>query len=187
MRALNDHEKRTIRRAAVGILIYLVLFYGLRGFSKLESARSDYQKLVRDAQRIRLELQPYENKALLIEKLRQGLQMDLAKLSKATLVAETSAAIQKAAQSGGIQLGPIRESPARTSAKELTSMQLEGVGQVPAVLALLHRLETLGYPLLIDSVQITPEAAKPGMVKVSLTVIILDYDQWKNEKAPPHA
>ena len=91
---------------------------------------------------------------------------------------EASAAIQNAAKSGGIQLGPMRESPARTSAKELTSMQLEGNGSVSAVMTLLHRLETVGYPLIIDSLQITPDT-KPGKVKVNLTIVILDYEQWK--------
>jgi hypothetical protein len=101
-----------------------------------------------------------------------------------SLVAEASAAIQKAASSGGIQLGPIRESPARTSSKELASMQLEGTGPIPAAMGLLHRLQSLGYPLIVDSVQITPDATKPGMVKLNLTIIILDFEQWKTEELP---
>ena len=63
-------------------------------------------------------------------------------------------------------------------------MQLEGTGPIPAVMTLLHRLETLGYPLIVDSVQITGDATKPGMVKVNLTIIILDFDSWKNAEAP---
>ena len=106
--------------------------------------------------------------------------MDPGKLSKASLVAEASAAIQKAARNGGVQIGPVRESPARTSATELTSMQLEGVGPVPAVMTLLHRLETVGFPLIVDSVQINPEPSRPGTLKLSLTIVILDFDQWKN-------
>ena len=26
--------------------------------------------------------------------------------------------------------------------------------------------------------------AKPGMIKLSLTIVILNFDQWKNEEAP---
>src|SRR5437773_38195 len=91
------------------------------------------------------------------------------------------------------------ESPARPSAKELASIQLEISGQVQAVITLLHRLDTLGYPLIIDSVQINSGAGRqsgpaggrtgpmeptgaPGMVKISLTIVILDYDPWKNEE-----
>ena len=182
MPSLTDREKRTIRKAAVGIVIYLVLFYGLRGWKHLETNRAEYQKLVREAQRLQQELQPYENKALLMQKLKETFRMDPSKLSKASLVAEASAAIQKAATTGGVQLGPIRESAARPSAKELASMQLEGIGPVPAVMALLNRLETLGYPLILDSVQLNPEATKPGMVKLNVTIIILDFDQWKIEE-----
>ena len=183
MRTLTDHEQRTIRIAAVAVGIYLVLFIGLSVWKRLETRRSAYQKLVMDARSLKRELEPYENRALLIEKLKETFHFDPLKLSKATLVAEASAAIQKTAQSGGVQLGPIRESAARPSAKELASMQLEGFGPVPALLTFLHRLETLGYPLLLDSVQISSDPTKPGMVKVSLTIIILDFDQWKKEEA----
>jgi hypothetical protein len=181
MYALTDREKRTVRIALAAISLYLVLFFGLRLWKQLEKGRSEYQKLARDAQNLKRELRPYENRVLLLEKLRETFHLEASKLSKATLVAEASAAIQKAAASGGVQMGPIRESPARPSAKELASMQLEGIGPVPAVMTLLHRLRTLGYPLIVDSVQLNPEPTKPGMIKLNLTVIILDFEQWKEE------
>ena len=62
-------------------------------------------------------------------------------------------------------------------------MQLEGAGPVPAVTAFLHRLDTLGFPLIVDSVQLSPEP-RPGMLKLNLTIIILDFDQWKKEEVP---
>jgi hypothetical protein len=62
-------------------------------------------------------------------------------------------------------------------------MQLEGSGPVPAVIAFLSRLESVGFPLVIDSVQLTPDM-RPGQMKLSLTLVILDFDQWKE---PPHA
>src|SRR5262249_28263796 len=124
MRQLSDHEKRTIRIAVIGLAIYLGVFFGVRGWRGLEGRRSEYQRLVQEAERLKQELRPYENKILLLDKLKETFRMDPSKLSKATLVAEASAAIQKAATGGGVQLGPIRESAARASAKELTSMQI---------------------------------------------------------------
>jgi hypothetical protein len=179
MRPLTTHEQRTIRIAVIAIAIYLAGFYGLRAWAQLEKKRSEYQQLVKSAERLRQELQPYENRTLLLDKLKQTYGMDPSKLSKATLVAQASAAIQKAAMAGGVQLGPIRESAARTSSKELTSMQLEAVGPVPAIANLLQKLETLGYPLILDSVQIAPETTRPGNLKLTLTVVILDFEQWK--------
>jgi hypothetical protein len=170
--------------AAIGVTVYLFLFFGLSGWQKLETRRSEYRQLRLDAQRLRRELRPYENRVLLAEKLREKFHLDPKHLSRASLVAEASAAIQKAAGDGGIQVGPIRESSARSSAKELASMQLEGIGPVTAVMTLLHRLETLGYPLILDSVLITPDASKPGMVKINLTIVILDFEQWKTEEMP---
>ena len=179
MRALTDHEKRTIRIASVAITIYLLAFYCFRGWRQLEARHSEYQRLVQDAKELRLELRRYENKVLRLEKLRKAFPMELSMLSKATLVGEVSAAIQKAAQSGGVELGPIRESPARASAKELASMQFEGTGKVGSIMALLHALEDLEYPVILDSVQIGSDPRKPGGLKLSLTISILNFEQWK--------
>lgn len=184
MRPLTNHEKRTIRLAAIGIAIYLALFYGARGWQWLERQRTQYQQWVLSAESIKRQLQPYENRVLLLEKLKKNFQFDPARLSRTTLVAQASAAIQRAAQSGNVQLGPMRESSARPAAKELASMQLEGTGQVPAILNFLQRLETLGYPLVIDSVQINGEPTRPDMVKLTLTIVILDFEQFKTEPAP---
>jgi hypothetical protein len=179
---LTERDKRTIRRAAVGLSIYLVLFFGFRGWKHLEAARADYEGLLLEAETLSLQVQEYDDKALLIEKLQRNLQVNVSELTKATVVGEVSAAIQKAAQAGSIQLGPIRESPARASAKELASMQLEGVGPVPALMTLLHRLNTLGYPVIVDSLLLTPEPSKPGMMKLNLTIVIMDFEQWKKEE-----
>jgi hypothetical protein len=180
MITLTDREKRTIRIAVVALAIYLVLFFALRVWRQLESRRSQYRQLIAEAQQLQRELRPYQDKISLALTLKEYFHIDPAKLSRASLVAEASAAIQAAARMGGVQIGPIRESRARASSRELTSMQLEGAGPVPGVMSLLHRLQTLGYPLIVDSVQLNSEPSKPGMVKLSLTIVILDFEQWKN-------
>ncbi len=181
---MTAQEKRTILRAAVGLSIYLVLFYGWRGWQALEVRREQYQQLLSQAQGLKRELQSSENKALLAQKLKENFRLDPWKLSRASLVAEASGAIQRAAMTGGVQLGPMRESPGRPAAKELASVQLEGFGPAPAILGLLNRLETLGYPLVLEAVQINADANKPGVVKLNLTIIILDFEPWKKAEAP---
>jgi hypothetical protein len=47
------------------------------------------------------------------------------------------------------------------------------------VISLLHQLPLLGYPLVIDSVQIIADPMQPGQIKLNLTVIVLDFEQWK--------
>jgi len=181
MRTLSDREKRTIRVAAWGVGIYLVLFVAFVVWQKLEKQRSDYRGLSKQANEMRQVLKVYETRAAVAQKLMNDFHMDPAKLSRVSVVADASAAIQKAAKNGGLQVGTIRESPARASAKELATVQFEGTGPVPAVLSLLGRLESLGYPLVVDSVLFTPESSRPGHVKVNLTIVILDFDQWKTE------
>jgi hypothetical protein len=184
MRPLTNREKRTVRFAAIGIGIYLVLFGGFALWKAIEKKRADYQQLAAEARNLRREIQAYENRAQVVQKMMEDFHLDPARLSQTSVVAQASAAIQKAAITGGLQLGPIRESPARPSARELASVQFEGTGPVPAVLSLLHRLERLGYPLIVDSVLITPEAARPGQAKLNLTIIILDFEQWRIEVKP---
>jgi hypothetical protein len=190
MRTLNDREKRTVRYASIGIAIYLVLFFGVSVRTYLETKRADYQKLVARIQDLKNEIRPYQDKAVHVKKLMESSRLDPAKLSRATVVAEASAAIQSAAAAAGIQVGPVRENPAHTSSKELASVQIEGSGAIPAVMSLLHNLESLGYPLVIDSVQLSTDPMRPGQVKLNLTIIVLDFnlnaDPWKDE-ATPHA
>jgi hypothetical protein len=197
---MTDRDKKTIQIASIGVAIYLVAFFGFKMWKKGATGRDDYQQLVRRAEKLQEEVRAQENKVLLFEKLTNLYQLDPAKIKKETLVADASAAIQSAAQQGGIQLGPLREAPARSSGRELTTIQIEGTGQSSAALAYLHRLRTLGYPLIIDSVQIAPPQAgsggrgpggpggpppgmmppgRPGTVKINVSITILNYDQWK--------
>jgi hypothetical protein len=183
MRTLTPHEKRTVRFGAAGIVIYLLLFGGFQVWKYFARCRADYQQLVSQADRLKQEVRLYDDRVLIVKKLMESLRLDPAKLSRTSVVAEASSAIQKAAMSGGVQVGPVRESPARPSSKELASVQLEGTGPVPAVMGLLSRLESVGFPLIIDAVQLTPDM-RPGQLKVNLTILILDFDQWTKEGAP---
>lgn len=182
MRTLTHREKRVVRWGAIAIALYVALLCG-RFFA---TRRADYAKLLNEGQQLRQEIRSYEDKVQAVKALMEKFQLDPAKLSKATAVAETSSAIQKAAGSGGIQFGPIRESPGRPSARELATIKLEGSGPLPALLTFLHRLDSVGFPVVLDAVQIGADTAKPGMIKLSLTIIIMDFDQWKTEE-PPHA
>jgi len=183
MRTLTPHEKRTVRFGAAAIAIYLLLFGGFQAWKYFAKTRADYQQLVSQADRLKQEVRLYDDRVLVLKKLMESLRMDPARLSRTSVVAEASSAIQKAAMSGGVQVGPVRESPARPSSKELASVQMEGTGPVPAVMGLLSRLESVGFPLVIDAVQLTPDM-RPGQLKVNLTILILDFDQWTKEGAP---
>ncbi len=186
MRPLTEHEKKTVRIGGIGIAVYLVLFGGYQMWRFAETRRSDYQKLVREATNLKQQVEAYKTKGLHAQKLVDEFQLDPLRLSSTTMVAQASAAIQSAAKGGGLAVGAVRESPSRAKGKELATMQLEAMGPPPAVTAFLYRLETVGYPVLIDTAQITAESARPGQVKLNLTLLILDFEQWKKE-ATPHA
>jgi hypothetical protein len=184
MRSLTPHEKRTVRLGAIAIAVYLLAYGGWQVRSFFEKQHSEYVKLVREAEGLRNEIRVYQDKAQAAQKLMDAFHLDPANLSRTTAVAEASSALQKAAAGSGIAVGPLRESPARGSSRELASVQFEGSGPVPAVTGFFHRLETLGYPVLIETSQITADTAKPGNVKLALTLVILDFEQWKKEGAP---
>ena len=183
MRSLTDRENRLIRLAAAGIVIYLALFYGWRF---LTTKRAEYRQLVAEAQTLRQQVRPYQDKVLLVQKMMDDFHMDPVTLKRETVVANASAAIQQVAKSGGLQLGPIRESPARTAGSAaLTTVQLESAGQVPATLTFLAGLNRLGFPVVVDSVQFSADHSRPGQVRMSLTLSILDFSRQKVEKPKP--
>jgi hypothetical protein len=186
-RALTDREKRTIRLGAAGVAVYLALFFGWSGWRLVETRRADYRARVLEARAMRREIESYQDKVLVVKKLMEEFHLDPATLKRATLVAETSAAIQKAAGAGGIEAGPIRESAGRSSAKEAASIQFEASGRVPAVLALLHQMQSLGFPLVIDTLQISADPRNPTSLKVSMTILVLDFEAWKKKEAAPNA
>src|SRR3954468_10602921 len=111
MRTLNQQEKRTIRLAATAVGVVLLFSGVLQSWKFLSARRAEYSRLVVEAEKLRTELKPYEDKAAVAKKLMESFHLDPARLTKASVVAEASAAIQKAASGGGVQLGPIRESP----------------------------------------------------------------------------
>ena len=184
---LSTSEKRTIRIAGSVLGVYLLFFCAQHAWKFIAAQRAKYTALVQQADKYRVELKPYQSRVELAQKLMRDFRLDPSRLSRPSVVADASAAILKAAASNGIQLGPIRESAARQSNKELASIQLDCTGQVAAVLAFIHNFQSIGYPIIVDSVQINPEPSKPGMLKVHLALVILDFTEWKVEQAPTHA
>jgi hypothetical protein len=182
MRALSQKEKRTVRLGLLALGVYLVLFCGYQGWKSIAKKNVEYRKLLTEAQDLRRKVELYQTKSQHIQKLMEGFRMDPAKLARPSVMAQASAAIQSAALGGGVQIGPVRESPGRPSSKELGTIQLEAAGPPPALLKFVQQTHSLGYPLIIDTLQIGSEPSKPGLIKLNLTIVILDFDQWKGEK-----
>jgi len=183
-RLLTDREKRVIRFAGIGVAVYLALFGGFQIWKYFDKKHSDYRQLAVKAQILRRQIQPYKDKALVVKKLMEEFHLDPAKLKRETVVSDASAAIQKAAKAVGLQLGPIRESPAHGAGRALATVQMESSGQVPAVLTFLASLNSIGFPVVVDSAQFTADNTRPGQVKLNLTIIILDFEQTKSAEAP---
>jgi len=181
MPALTVRDRRALKIGSLCILVYLVLFFGFQGGKFFTRKRADYLRLVQQARELQQEIQPYRDKAEVVKKLMESYKLDPAKLSRATVLAQANAAIQTAAVGQHLQVGPVRESPARPGNRELGAMQLEALGPVPALMSFLRQVDRLGFPLIVESLQISSDPARPGPVKMSLTIVILDFDQWKKE------
>jgi hypothetical protein len=186
-RQLTLKEKRTIRIAAVCLAIYLAMLYGPGARNFFGARREAYDQLVQQARDLRDVIKPYEEKIATATNLMDHFRMDPAKLRRASVMAEASAAIQQAAASGGVGVGPIRETQGRPSAKEAGAIQFEGSGPIAAVMGLLHNLDHIGFPLIIDTIQITSDPRMPNGIKVNLTIVVLDFDAWKPKEEAPHA
>lgn len=182
MTPLTDRDKRTLRLGALGLAIYLVVFFGVKFVRYLESERTAYANLVLDARLLKQQWETQQARTELIEKLRKESGVDLSKVPKASLVTKTSEAIQQAAMSGGVKLGPMRETPGNNSRGELAVVQLEATGQVQAVLNLIHQMHSLGYPVIIDGIQMKPDPRQPNMLRLDVDLVILDLDKWQPAK-----
>jgi hypothetical protein len=186
-RQLTVQEKRTIRIAAIGVCIYLALFYGAAARNYFTARREAYDTLVQQARDLRDVIKPYEEKVATATNLMDRFHLDPAKLKRSSVMAEASAAIQRAAASQKVAVGPIRETPARPSAKEAGLIQFEGSGPIPAVMGLLHNLDHIGFPVIVDAVQFSSDPRMPNGIKVSLTIVVLDFDAWKPKEEKSHA
>ncbi len=183
MRTLTASEKRTVRLAGLVLAGFLVLLVAWKIFVFFEHQHLAYLKIATEARALKVEAKTYPDKVASVKELMDAFQLDPAKLVKTSVMAEASAAIQRAAAGGGVRPGVIRESPDHTAKKELGTIQFEGSGAVASVMSLLHRLPLLGYPLVIDSVQITSDPMRPDQIKMSVTIIVLDFEQWKKAEA----
>ncbi len=189
MRKLTPRERRTIRLGAAGLAVYLVLFYGGRGWKLLEAKREEYSRLSLEAEKLKLEVLREKVKALRLEKLRRDHPVDFKGLRASTLVSDATAAIQKSAQALGLALGTCRETPGRSSGKELSVLQIEGKGPTAGALQFVHGLGFLGFPLVVDWLQIKTKGMQPGQIGLSLGVAVLDMTAWKSAevRAPAEA
>lgn len=183
MRPLTPREKRMLIAAAIAVPIYLAGFYGLQGVKLLEAKRAEYGQLCEQAVRLEVEILREEGKAKRLEKLKKLHRLDLDKLRQETIVGEASAAIQKAAQANGLKLGPSKEMPGRATDKELAVIQIEGVGATPGAAQFVHSLGAIGYPLLVEWMQLNTAGMKPGQVKLFLSLVVLNPAAWR----PPAA
>ena len=185
--SLSEREQRLVRYAGIGIAIYLALFAGYSGWKHLEKKHMEFQQLVQEARALGKQTLPYQDKVLVVRKMMDDFNLDPAKLKRETVVSEASAAIQKAAKAGGLQLGSIRETAGRGSGMALATVQIESSGPIPASLSFLAGLNRIGFPLVVDSVQFSADNGRPGQVKLNLTILIWDFDQQKAPKEATHA
>jgi hypothetical protein len=184
MLTLSSSEKRTVRLAAIVLGAAFIVLAGQRVWKFFAQQRAAYTNLLAEVKERRAELKPYPGRVQDIQSMMEKFHMDPNTLSRTSVVAEASAAVLKAATAGQVQLGPIRETAARSTGKEIATMQLDCTGKIASVLAFLHKFESIGYPIIVDSVVLTAEPMKPGMLKAHLALVILDFEQWKGEGQP---
>jgi hypothetical protein len=51
---------------------------------------------------------------------------------------------------------------------------------------LLHNLDHIGFPVVVDSIQISSDARMPNGIKINLTIVVLDFDAWKPKQENSH-
>lgn len=184
MKELTPSERRTVRIGSIGLGLYLVLFVGLKWFQAAESLRKEHAALRLKAAALRADVERYHLRTERLGRLMERLQVDPGTLTTNTVVGEASAALQRAAQAQGLQVSSVRETVNRSNERELGSIQFDASGPAPSVVGFLARIQSLGIPVLVESVQCTGNPRGPGQLKMLLNVVVLDFAQWKSREVP---
>ena len=179
---MSERDKKLIRFTSIGLGIYLVIFFGFELLAKAEEARRSYKALVSEARNFNDMLKPYETRILLLEKLRKDLNVEPGGLDSETLVADVSAAIQEAAGQCGLGLGPLQESPSRATGATLTTMRLSGEGQIESIIKFVHAAPRLGFPILIETLNVSGDESSGAQRRFDMELRVLDYKNWKPQK-----
>jgi hypothetical protein len=179
MRPLSRREKKTVRLGAAALAIYLLAFYGLRGWRFLEEKRAAFAELNLAMANLDASIAREESKTLRLERLKKSSRIELSSLNEKTAVGEALAAVQKAAQGCGLQVTTLKETAGRGAAKELATIQLEGVAATAAAMQFVHGLRSLGFPLIVDRLQLKTTGVKPGQVHLSLALAVLGFQAAK--------
>lgn len=176
---LSTRDRRTLKYGALFLIIYLPVFSGVKVFKGMEESRREHQLALADLETLKSRFRTYETKLLEIEKLRKqtGIQVD--QLDRATVVGLASTALQEKAKSSQLTLGPIRENKGGSQGGVVSTMQLEAFGPIAGLLSFVDGIRSSGFPVIVDDVRMDPFPGKPGVIKLNLSLLILDYTTWK--------
>ena len=179
--SLSEKDRKTIRYGAAFIGVYLCLFYGGTLLSALEGSRTEYFQQLEEAQRLGELFRTYETKVLKIEKLRHQFRLNVHALSSTNLVGNAGRTIQDLVKQSEFKMGQIRETLGGTGNGLAATFQLEAEGPLKSFMPLLDRLQSTGYPLIIESLTVLTDKRQRGKVQWSATITVLDYNEWKSK------
>jgi hypothetical protein len=177
--SMSQKDKRTLLIGGIFIIVYLGFFYGNKLLGLFEGERRAYFDQFEEAQQLGDLFKSYETRVMKIEKLREQYSLNVRTLEATNLIGNAGRAIQDLVKNSGYKMGQIREVASRGGQGIAATLQLEGTGPLKSLMPLLHRFQTTGYPLIVDSFTVRAEKRKPGEVQWSAEVILLDYQKWK--------
>ncbi len=179
LESLSEKDRKTLRYGAVIIVVYLSLFYGRSILAAFESSRVAYFEQLEQAEDLEEIFRSYENKVLKIEKYRDQYHLNVRALSNTNLVGNAGRALQELVKQSKFKIGQVRETLASGGSANAATFQVEGSGPLKSLMPLLHRLQSTGYPMIIDTISIRTDEKKRGNVQWSATIVVLDYRKWK--------
>ena len=182
--SMSQKDKRTLLIGGAFIVIYLSLFYGNKLLGLFEGERRAYFEKFEEAQQLGDLFKSYETRVMKIEKLRDQYNLNVKTLESTNLVGNAGRAIQDLVKNSQYKMGQIREVAGRGGQGVAATLQIEGTGPLKSLMPLLHRFQTTGYPLIVDSLTIRSDKRKPGEVQWSAEVMLLNYQQWKKQGGP---
>ena len=181
MAQLTARERRLIRGAAIVMVLYLFVFYGIKGVNWLDTKRTEHTQLTGELASLETQSLRELKKSKEFRDLQKRAGIDFATLSDEGLVTRSRNAIQSLAGRHSVGLSPIRESQGRSRA-QLRQFQIDGKGSAKQVLGFLNELDSIGVPLVVDRVHVKRQKS-PRKLEVQMTVSLLSFPEWKPKGA----
>ncbi|MCA8962209.1 MAG: hypothetical protein KDC38_16905, partial [Planctomycetes bacterium] len=176
---ISESEKRTVRRAGVALLVFLVVYGWVVGSRVLDEKAQAYDEALGRLASLETEVLRRQKDSKRYDQLQRRWALDVERLQSEKLVSEARLSLEKHAADSGVAVAESRESSGGSVDRARIHLQVQG--ETEKLFEFVHGLDSLGYPIYLHRFQLIGNEEGPGQVTATLNIGLLDYRQQKSK------